>query len=825
METKDYYINCNNEFVIEDYNNKKSFSSFLPSISGLHGQPLWAYYVNRGQCISGFGVNNKDNSIMEFQPANKAYMQTSFQGFRTFLKINNDKNQYFYEPFKAINEDKKNVIKQKIKITSYDFKIEEINYEIGIKVEVCYLTLPNEKISSLIRILKIKNLNNFKLNIELVDGLPSIIPYYLTDKDMKNESNLRQAWMGVEHYKTIPFYKIKALPYDVPETVLVEGGNFYLNFEFKEEIKFSEYIVDKRIIFENMTDLSYPAGFAKSKFKLPNTQVTNGISPCGFGYKKIILKENDDSTVYTMVGHSSNYENLTKFVYNTLNKTYLENKIEENKDIIETLKQKIFTSSSINEFDLYCKQTFLDNILRGGYPVKIGRDKHIFYVYSRKHGDLEREYNFFQLDATPYSQGNSNFRDVNQNRRSDVNFFAYIADANIKTFFNLIQLDGFNPLVLKQTEFKINNENRVNEIIEKFISIEKRESLINYFKESYTPGGLLTFLESNGIHLKRYELEEFLNDVLSLSEKKELADFKEGYWIDHWTYNTDLIEQYIRIYPEDAIHLLFQEKEYTYYDSENFVKPRCKKYRKTSNGIRQYDSVEKNTEKELIIKSRFIDADKVRTNYGRGEIYKCTLISKIITLILNKMASLDPQGVGVEMEANKPDWCDALNGLPLIMGSSLNISTEIKRLSELLLNIIIDNEKLESEIIEVPKEVYEFFTKMNKLLLTSMSTYEYWDKSNLIKEKYRDNTINGISGQQNIIYVKELIDFLNLSIKKIDKGLEKAFNVEDNLYYTYFVNEVDEYKLINREGKSEIKPVSFKQRNIPYFLEGIVHML
>jgi len=43
-----------------------------------------------------------------------------------------------------------------------------------------------------------------------------------------------------------------------------------------------------------------------------------------------------------------------------------------------------------------------------------------FNVYSRKHGDLERDYNFFMLSPTFLSQGNGNYRDVNQNRRNDV---------------------------------------------------------------------------------------------------------------------------------------------------------------------------------------------------------------------------------------------------------------------------------------------------------------------------------------------------------------------------------------------------------------------
>jgi len=58
----------------------------------------------------------------------------------------------------------------------------------------------------------------------------------------------------------------------------------------------------------------------------------------------------------------------------------------------------------------------------------------------------------------------------------------------------------------------------------------------------------------------------------------------------------------------------------------------------------------------------------VRTNYGKGKIYKTTLIAKLLCLVVNKFALLDPEGVGIEMEADRPNWCDALNGLAGLFG-------------------------------------------------------------------------------------------------------------------------------------------------------------
>jgi hypothetical protein len=833
-----YYLNENNQFVIENYNKIAPFSSFLPAISGLYGKPMWVFYANRGQCVVSAGINNKNYSIMEFLPANKAYRQVSLNGFRTFLKIRNGRKTSYYEPFQnnpyfnKIYKISHNIMY----ITSYDLKLEEVNETLGLRIEIMYCTLPNETISSLIRSVRITNISKGPLEIELIDGLPIIIPYYLTDYNLKNESNLRQAWMRVENYKTIPFYKIKVLPYDTPEIIHVEGGNFFLNFSFDKnnETIFSKFIIEPRVIFGNFTDFLYPENFIMENFKIPKDQVNEGTTPCGFGFKKIKLGRDDSKTIYTLLGNSDKYEKLNRFVNNTLGKKYLLDKISENQKIIENLKNPIFCLSSEKKFDLYCGQTFMDNFIRGGYPVELGNSKHIFYVYSRKHGDLEREYNFFEVDSTNFSQGNSHFRDVCQNRRNDVFFFPYTDYENIKIFFNLIQLDGYNPLALKGSVFRITDTGKLEKIIGKYIKKAPVEQLKKFFNSEFTPGSFLSFIDSYEIDIVEGTVDELLNKILSISSKEDMAEFQEGYWVDHWTYNTDLIEQYISVYPDKIIDLLFKRIEFTYFDSAVFVKQRSRKYLLTKNGVRQLKSLEKIPEKEEIIKKRIKNPNKTHTNMGKGDVYKCSLLSKIICIILNKIASLDPEGTGIEMEADKPGWCDALNGLPGILGSSINESAEFKRLSLLLLNIFNLYRINKNTKIKVPEEISLFFREIKSLLDKKIDEYSYWNLSHSVKENFRNNTKLGISGKEEEIDIGTLTTFLNTAVAKINRGLEKAYNKKSGVYYTYFINEVTDYELLrdksnnllkNEDGYPYVKPLKFKQRPIPYFLEGPVHIM
>ena len=63
---------------------------------------------------------------------------------------------------------------------------------------------------------------------------------------------------------------------------------------------------------------------------------------------------------------------------------YFRRKIAEAVELTKKISDRIATRTGSPIFDQYCRQTFLDNVLRGGYPVVLGENK-LFYLYSRKH--------------------------------------------------------------------------------------------------------------------------------------------------------------------------------------------------------------------------------------------------------------------------------------------------------------------------------------------------------------------------------------------------------------------------------------------------------
>ncbi len=615
----------------------------------------------------------------------------------------------------------------------------------------------------------------------------------------------------------IPFYKLEVDPTDRPEVVHIDAGNFYLSFNFNgTTAKLIRPIVDPEAVFGAVTDFSYPSLFlAKNNFIYPARQMTRSKTPSALLLLNLKLEPKLEQTFYSVIGQARDSKTLNQSVKKIIKFGYIQRKFAENNALINKLKNDIATISSSKALDLYAGQTYLDNIMRGGYP-EVFKNGVIFYLYSRKHGDLERDYNKFALAPTYFSQGNGNYRDMNQNRRNDVWFNPEIKDENIVFFMNLIQSDGFNPLVIKGESFLLNNSVDLAKLLGTIFKKDAIDKLEQFFKKPFTPGELVFFIEKNKITVEG-SCDEFLDLVLTSSTKFQEADHAEGFWTDHWTYNLDLIQRYLGLYPEKFQELFFGKKVFSFYDNIELVRPRSEKYILYNGKPRQLHSLITDTAKKELLRKRLNSPHLLRTLHGSGEIYYTTLIAKLLCLAANKLSSLDPFGVGIEMEANKPNWFDSLNGLPALFGSSSCETFELKRLLKMIKGAL---ENSQANEIEIAQEIAKFIHELANLL--AEEDFSYWDKSNNAKEEYRHNTRLGFSGDSVNIPVIELLSFLNAALEKVEVGLTKAFNQTQGVYYSYFINEVTEYALVKEHY---VSPKKFKQKPVPLFLEGQMHAL
>ena len=821
-----YYLNDDGEFVIENFNYSKQFANFFPGIAGKYGIPMWTFYVNRGQAISCFGTRGKAHAFLEFFPAYKAWQLVTTYGFFTFIKVPGKKGPTLYEPFHNgfVNYGFK--LTNRMRISTHALILEEENFTLGLSVKVEYFNIPNDSYAGLARIVTVKNLGKSQRKIQLLDGLPQVVPYGTNNLFLKQLGRTIEAWMHVDNLENgVPYFKLSVDPTDRPEVIHIKEGNFYLGFTTeKGKSRIIKPVVDPECVFGPISDFSLPKEFlTTNSYKYPKDQILDSKMPCAFLPIDTVLPAGESKVFYAVAGYMRSIQQLNSSIKRIACPEYILKKKTENKEVIDSLKGEMFTRSSCPEFDLYSGQNYIDNIMRGGYPevFKFGKSEIVYYLYSRKHGDLERDYNRFAIQPAYFSQGNGNYRDINQNRRCDTWFNPEVRDENLVYFFNLLQIDGFNPLIVKGASFIIKDENYLKVILKDLVDPDHIDLLRGFLSKPFTPGDLVLFIEEHKIKLLRPE-DEVLKVLLSHSLKTQEAEFKEGFWTDHWAYNLDLIDNYLAIYPEKLKELLFEKKVFTFYDNAEIVNPRAKKYTLYNGKPRQLRSLAGSQEKIDLILSRKVQLNVIRTKYGKGDIYQTTLINKLVCLFTNKIASLDASGVGIEMEANKPNWYDALNGLPALFGSSLCETQELKRLVIFMKDALSD---CGVKNVAVNEETAEFLRRVAELLKENVSgnnpqlDFLYWDKSYALKEDFREKTKFGFSGSELLLESDELVEALDNALIKLDRGIEKARSKD--VYLSYFINEVVDYE---KTGDS-IRSKKFSQKPLPLFLESQVHAL
>lgn len=766
-------------YIIDDYGRKPVFANFLPGLSGKKGIPIWAFYCNRGQGITSFGTANKDNSIMEFYPAHTAYQLVTTHGFRTFIRVDGKVREAFQT----------DEARTRMYIGANTFSIED--EKDGILTDVSYMTLPSETTGALVRIVRVTNNRTESAGISVLDGMPALNPYGVSLADLKDIGQTVTAWMQVEDVETkLPYYRVRSSIVDSIDVQEITRGNFA--FAFSGDGDLLDVYADPEVIFGYDLSFLNPVAFADGSFKTRRQNMSNTV-PCAFFAQEKNLKPGQTVTFYEVYGNSNGKERLVKLAEKISSEgaeAYFSRKWDEGSRMADRINSVIAAKTGDPTFDAYCEMTYLDNCLRGGFPVRLGNK--VFYMYSRKHGDMERDYNYFTIAPEFFTQGNANFRDICQNRRCDILFTPYTGKMNIKMFLSLIQSDGFNPLKISEASFTMPEENasRYDPVLQEILT------------KPYTPGSLADAL----ISLNREdEIDDIVPAALSESVPEINAEFGEGYWTDHWIYTLDLIETYLRVYPDRKDMLLWGEKDCTYFDTKCFVNPRRLRYEKTPKGLRQYHPI-----MELPSKK---NKGKLMTD-PLGEVVKATVGEKLLLLCAIKFMTLDSYGMGVEMEGGRPGWYDALNGLPGLFGSSVNESMELVRYLEFMIDSMPQSGK-----VTLNSEVADLYKSLAELGLNGWQDMKTWNALNEIKEDYRATTMDGFSGDCEDLKVQFVKDLLSNMRQIVKRGISRARALGNGKMPSYFAFTAEDYT----EENGGITVNSFKAVVIPRFLESYVH--
>lgn len=520
--------------VIDNYNEARAFSSFFPAIAGLDGIPMWAFYTNRGQCISSFGPEDKDKGILEFHSANRSYQLTPLVGFRTFLKVPQGR---VYEPFRPSTENDRDGCTNQMIYGPAFVKLVETNPALGLRTEVTFITVPGEIFPAMARRVRVENIGTSPLAIEIADGLPYVKSYGLLQGHVKLMSCTSEAWVGVSNYqRNVPVYKLKIQITDRPEQDEIDHGGTFSAF-FDAAGKLLPAIIDPAAIFGPRTDLNTPAAFAAATpYRLPATQTFENYTPCAMTAATLELAAGEAKEIHAVFGHANDSRRVEEFAARCAAPDWFAAKLAQNEQVMGGILNNAATFSSCGDFDNYCRLTYLDNTLRGGLPVTLadatGR-KHVFNVFGRVHGDMERDYNHIVVEPAFWSQGNGNYRDVAQNRRNDIWFNPDVRDSAIFYFMNLLQLDGYNPLRLRGSYFQLQDAAGMDAVLASAIADEpQRAAIRKLLTKPFSPGGVLTALAEHNIATASGPMD-LLAQAISRSRRVENVNFGEGYWSDH----------------------------------------------------------------------------------------------------------------------------------------------------------------------------------------------------------------------------------------------------------------------------------------------------
>ena len=777
----------NNEyrFKFDAYHLQAPFASFLPGIAGPDGTPLWCFYVNRGQGVACFGYSDKNHPILEFKPADQAYRDTGRLGFRTFLRQDGE----YWESF-ADGIDKSTPARR-LSVGLSGFHLIEDNGKLRIKVD--YATVPGEIYPGLLRHLEIVNITSRSSNLELLDGLPRIIPRGINDAVLKSMSYTAAAWIETNLVNpTLPLFRTRASMEDTVDIHPVKGCHFMAAVaRLAGTDRVLQPLVDAEMVFGNNLSYDFPERFQKGGLTevMASRPVLLGRYPAAFTGLSTTLQPDEKIDLYTIYGYTASPQIAENHQHDWQSSQWFENKFAEYNNRIDECIAPFRMHTAIPDLDAYTAQTALDNTLRGGKPVvwSEGDTARTYYLYSRKHGDMERDYNDFSLLPTRYSTGFGNYRDMNQNRRIDITLQPEMNTAAIRQFMDLIQPDGYNPLIVGGGGFRLNDEASTR-ILRQFPGLKIPQNGI------FTPGDLAN---------ANIPPQDFPT-ILSTTEYVPEACFGEGYWVDHWTYNLDLIDQYLRIYPDRTDELLFDCADYRWYETPGIR-------------IRPLDERFKCVNEKIVAGSHLVE----KTHEGRFLEHRSTLMEKLITLALVKCAVLGYEERGLEMEAGRPGWYDALNGLPGHFGSSLSDGAELLRLLRMLLSLAGHRRE---QSVTLFSAVWNLLDDLKTITLLP-DQHERWLARRRACDRYRTSlTAGGVNKEPEVRKgsLGEVMDFLNTGKSRLDEALTAAAAENDGLLPTYYRFEPTSW---NPGTNGYVLPGRMKRSTLPLFLEGVVKQI
>src|SRR5699024_1538983 len=102
----------------------------------------------------------------------------------------------------------------------------------GLEAEARYFTLPDAPVGALVRRLKLTNRTDRAARAELLDGMPALVPYGVSDWVLKSMVQTGRAWMETQRLDSgAPRYRVRVSMEDSARVTSVSGCAFALSVD------------------------------------------------------------------------------------------------------------------------------------------------------------------------------------------------------------------------------------------------------------------------------------------------------------------------------------------------------------------------------------------------------------------------------------------------------------------------------------------------------------------------------------------------------------------------------------------------------------------
>ena len=766
---KEVIINNENYYKIENVDAMRPF--FMSIVSPYNH---WLFISSNGSLSAGRKDSN--NALFPYYTDDKITELQEITGNKTIFKIFNKNEISIWEPFSLRNyglyDIERNLYKN---LKGNKVIFEEINKSIGLTYKYQWSTCDE---FGFVKKSSINNHSGDIIKIELVDGIQNILPWGVDEALQNSTSNLVDAYKRneLEESSKIGIYALSAIIVDKAEPSEALKANISWSNGFDDcKILISSLQLDNfrkniELFQENDVKAEKGAYFINSQISLNENETkewyivsdVNKSSSEVLELKKIISEEKNiiakinqciekaSDDLLKLVGASDglqtsqrrlrNIRHFSNTLFNIMRGGIFDNHYDIEKldfsDYIKRSNKKVFSKKKdlinnlpeifdIKKLRFLCENDDDKNFIRLCYeylPLK----------FSRRHGDPSRPWNKFsintrnEIDDSKILDYQGNWRDIFQNWEALAYSYPEFIEGMICKFLNSTTFDGYNPY--RVTKYGFDWET---------IEADNPWSYIGYWGDHQIIY-LLKFLE-------------FIENYYPGKIKK---------YLDHDFFVYANVPYKIKSHDE----ILKDPKNTIDFDFEN-------------------------EEKILRRRERFgIDGALLRDeNYF---IIKVNFIEKILATSLAKISNFIPEA-GIWMNTQRPEWNDANNAL---VGNGVSMVTlyYLRRFLVYFKDIIekysLSEYDLSSELKDYFDQIYSSLINNKNLLVGNINDHDrklIMDQLGVAASSYR-NTIykNGFSGDKSLISKKEILEFINITIKFLNHSI-KSNKRSDGLYHAY----------------------------------------